>query len=110
MRTGEHADDRRLFWTSLESDQHLSQHIEHWRWKQYWEGMTGLGALYVPGREFSALLFWHTDETGQGWRPDGVYCGREQVPSDHSDSLGTKRVLIQHALTHQEYEKGDWKQ
>lgn len=43
-------------------DQHVKQLIEHWRWKQYWEGTTELGAMYSPGRQFQALLFWRTDE------------------------------------------------
>ena len=44
------------------TDQHANQLIEHWRWKQYWEGTTELGAMYSPGRQFQALLFWRTDE------------------------------------------------
>lgn len=42
--------------------QHLKQLIEHWRWKQFWEGTTELGAMYRPGRDFQALFFWRTDE------------------------------------------------
>jgi len=45
------------------SDQHVKQLIEHWRWKQYWEGTTELGAMYSPGRQFQSLLFWRTDQT-----------------------------------------------
>lgn len=43
-------------------DRHVGQLIEHWRWKQYWEGTTELGAMYRPGRQFQTLLFWRTDE------------------------------------------------
>ena len=43
-------------------DQHVKQLIEHWRWRQYWEGTTELRAMYSSGREFKALLFWRTDE------------------------------------------------
>jgi len=44
-----------------EAERRLQQLTEHWRWKQYWEGTTELGALYNPGRQFQALFFWRTD-------------------------------------------------
>ncbi len=50
------------FGQASSADQHVKQLIEHWRWKQYWEGTTELGAMYSPGRQFQALLFWRTDQ------------------------------------------------
>jgi hypothetical protein len=44
--------------------EHLNQLYEHWRWEAYWDGTTSLGAKYMPGAEFSALFFWHTDDFG----------------------------------------------
>jgi hypothetical protein len=44
------------------ANKHVKQLIEHWRWKQYWDGNTELRAMYSPGREFQALLFWRTNE------------------------------------------------
>ena len=40
----------------------LAKLYEHWRWKQYWDGATELGALYTPGRRFSALFFWRNND------------------------------------------------
>lgn len=40
---------------------HLDPLIDHWRWMQYWEGATELGARYKPGTEVHLLLFWPKD-------------------------------------------------
>jgi hypothetical protein len=50
------------FGQAASPDQHLKQLTDHWRWKQYWEGTTELGAMYTPGRQFQSLFFWRTDE------------------------------------------------
>jgi hypothetical protein len=55
------------------SDQHLKQLIEHWRWKQYWDGTTELGSLYSPGRRFQAVLFWRTG----GLPPSVGFCSAD---------------------------------
>lgn len=47
---------------TINADQHIRQLTEHWRWKHYWEGTTELGAMYSPGRQFQALIFWRTDQ------------------------------------------------
>jgi hypothetical protein len=46
--------------------EHVKQLTEHWRWEQYWNGVTELGPLYRAGREFQALLFWRTNEAQPG--------------------------------------------
>jgi hypothetical protein len=48
------------------AERHFAELTEHWRWKQYWTGGTELGPLYVPGRTFEALIFWHKNETQPG--------------------------------------------